>query len=124
MSSSEIKNRVVGLSYVARTSRNAELAEEARQQLVAIHRSLDGNKKSLVDFVECHLAELTPPQKAEVRRERVGSGASGIADMLEEESTAETTIRNLLIYITVIFSIAMYISLVNNSLHNIAFRKN
>ena len=124
MSSSEIKNRVVGLSYVARTSRNTELAEEARQQLVAIHGSLDGSKKSLVDFVECHLAELTPPRKAEVRQERAGSGASGVADMLEEITTSDNTIRTLLIYITFVFSIAMYISLINNSLHNLAFRKN
>ena len=129
MSSSEIKNRVVGLSYVARTSRNTELAEEARQQLVAIHGSLDGSKKSLVDFVECHLAELTPPRKAEDgliegRQERAGSGASGVADMFEEISTSDNTIRTLLIYITFVFSIAMYISLINNSLHNLAFRKN
>jgi hypothetical protein len=122
MSSSEIKNRVVGLSYVARTSRNAELAEEARQQLVAIHRSLDRNKKSLVDFVESHLAELTPPTEA--RRERIGSGAADIADMLDEAATSDNMIRNLLIYVTFVFSIAMYISLVNNSLYNLAFRKN
>jgi hypothetical protein len=124
MSSSEIKNRVVGLAYVARTSRNLELAAEARQQLVAIHKSLDGNKKSLVNFVECHLAELTPLPRAEGRRERVGSGASDIANMLEEENISDNMILNLLIYVTFVFSIAMYISLVNNSLYNLAFRKN
>jgi len=124
MSSSEIKNRVVGLAYVARTSRNLELAAEARQQLVAIHRSLDGNKRSLVDFVECHLAEITPLPRPEGRRGRVGSGASDIANMLEEESISDNMILNLLIYVTFVFSIAMYISLVNNSLYNLAFRKN
>jgi hypothetical protein len=101
-----------------------ELVGEAHQQLVAIHRSLDGNKKSLVDFVERHLAELAPPPRAEGRRGRFGSGASDIANMLEEETSSDNMILNLLIYVTFIFSIAMYISLVNNSLYNLAFRKN
>jgi hypothetical protein len=121
-SASEIKNRVVGLSYVARTSRNPELAEDARQQLVAIHKSLDSGKKSLVDFVECHLSEAGPGEKE--KRRRSGSGASGIADMLEDETASDSMIQSLFIYVAFVFSIAMYISLVNNSLHSLAFRKN
>ena len=120
MSSSEIKNRIVGLAYVVRTSRNPELVEDARQQIVSIYKSIDVTKKSLLDFAESHLAELPPSNT----RGRSRSGASDIADMLEEEVTSHDMIRNLIMYIVFIFSIAMYISLINNSLHNLASRKN
>ncbi len=119
VSSTEIKNRVAGLSYVARTSRNPELADEAKQQIVAIYKSLDGSKQSLLDYVEAHLAEFEP-----VPRGRVGSGASDITDMLEEASTSYNTAQTLLVYIFFVLSIALYISSINNSLSNIAFRKN
>ena len=121
VSSAEIKNRVAGLSYVARTSRNHELAEEAKQQIVAIYQSLDGSKQSLIDYVESHLAEFTPVPAV---RDRTGSGASDIADMLEEASTSYNTAQTLVIYIFFVLTIALYISSINNSLSNIAFRKN
>ena len=114
VSSAEIKNRVAGLSYVARTSKNVELAEEAKQQIRGIYESLDGSKKGLLDYVEAHMAEFEP-------RER---GASDIADMLEEASTSYNTAMTLVIYVFFVLSIALYISSINNALHNMAFRKN
>lgn len=114
-SSSEIKNRVAGLSYVARTSRNPELATRARQQIVDIYHSIDPSKKSLVDYVESHLAELEPEEH---------KGASDIADMLEEASTSYNTVHTLVLYIFFVLSIALYISSINNSLRNMSFGKN
>ena len=118
VSSTEIKNRVAGLSYVARTSKNPELAEEAKQQMMEIYRSIDTDKKGLLSYVEAHMSEF----EAVPRNHR--SGASEIADMLEEASTSYNTVQILTIYIFFVLSIALYISSINSSLRNLAFHKN
>ena len=118
-SSSEIKNRVVGLSYVARTSKNPELAEDAKQQILSIYQNLDKNKRGLTDYVEMHLAELE-----HTSRPRRLSGASDIADMLDDASTSYNTVQTLMLYTFFVLSIALYISSINSSLNSIAFGKN
>ena len=121
-SPSEIKNRVVGLSYVARTSKNPELAEDAKQRIYSIYHSVKTDNVNLINYIQNHLTEIESLQMH--TRARTGSGASDIADMMEEANTSYYMAQSLAIYVFFLLSIALYISSINNSLNNITFRKN
>ena len=114
MNASELRDLAAGLSYVATQSKNRDLAKQAIDQLRDLRQT--ANTTELVSLLDSYIVE---------GEQKIGFRASDAIEVFED-STADIskTVKVFALYFMFLVAIAMYLSLVNNSLNAIGSRKN
>lgn len=110
MSTSELRDVAAGLYYVARQSKNRNLAENALEKLRALRESLKERQRpsssDLVGQIDKYIAES---------QVKVGFHAYDAAEVFNDPSGVSSTCWTFAAYSLFMIGIASYISLVNKS---------
>jgi hypothetical protein len=117
---SELRNLVNGHHYVIRQSSNHDLIRDSIEELKNIKCHISGafvkaNTKELQDTIETCIDE---------GREKIGFHAYDAAEIFDDDSHMPGISGTILIYLFVLFVIAIYVSAINSSLNSMKFNKN
>jgi hypothetical protein len=114
MNATELRDLAAGLSYVATQSKNRDLAKQAIEQLRTLRQK--ASSAELTELLDSYIAD---------GEQKVGFRASDAVEIFEDSSAdISKTIKVFVAYLVFVLAIAMYISLINNSLKVIGSRKN